>query len=441
MRLPRVGEVATLDVAKIDIDATLKDAVEKMCLDGHLNIIVENNLEYYLISVNDVLRQKIEQKELTTPIRELDLKQIPSVSKDTNIVEAIRTMGCSSEYASVINEDGTLFGIISHLDAASSVDPQTLMSNFCLNDFVNMGRRVRWVKKQMPTIEVLRDILERRSGGAMIVEDGKPVGIFTSRDVMRVVRKNLDISLPISAHMSSPVKTISNRYSISDALKFLKDKEYKRVVVVDEDGALLGMIDKKELLAMTYSRWASLVKEHQNELDELNKMLLDKSREFEHSASRDPLTQLYNRKKFGTLFEIALIDIRAREGVGAVAILDIDHFKKINDTHGHNVGDDVLVEMAEILKASVRSQDIVARWGGEEFVLFLPSVDHMQAKKILEKLIDKIERHSFAGCDAVTASVGVSKLRYEDDLRSAIGRADEALYMAKNGGRNQVVAI
>jgi diguanylate cyclase (GGDEF)-like protein len=131
---------------------------------------------------------------------------------------------------------------------------------------------------------------------------------------------------------------------------------------------------------------------------------------------------------------------RSRHPIGLL-LLDIDHFKAINDSHGHEVGDKVLVEVANVIKAQLRSQDLIARWGGEEFLAILPDTGLEQARASAERVRQALmqQRWSFDGKSvAVTISVGVSEFQEGDELKSAINRADRALYRCKDDGRNRV---
>lgn len=161
-------------------------------------------------------------------------------------------------------------------------------------------------------------------------------------------------------------------------------------------------------------------------------------------ASIDPLTQLYNRRHFTNvakhLFHLA---VRHQEAL-SVVMLDIDNFKFINDTYGHKVGDDVIVLIANILQSKSRESDIVARFGGEEYILLLPKTSHEGAMIIAEKLRSEVES-AFITLESAavvhcTISLGVSEVSivHEKDIEAAIKRADDALYRSKNEGKNRV---
>lgn len=154
----------------------------------------------------------------------------------------------------------------------------------------------------------------------------------------------------------------------------------------------------------------------------------------------DDLTELGNRRRLERDLDAALGAAGARVGF---VMLDIDHFKHFNDSHGHLAGDDVLRDVADILRAAVRSSDVVYRYGGEEFCVLLPDADPDEARAVAERLRAAIEAHAFPGEEdqpggCLTISVGMT-LRHVTDAQSIKRCADDALYEAKRAGRNRVV--
>lgn len=164
-------------------------------------------------------------------------------------------------------------------------------------------------------------------------------------------------------------------------------------------------------------------------------------------AVRDPLTNLYNRHyfdhQFTTLFNTA---VTSKKPIAAIMI-DIDHFKSVNDTHGHDVGDRVIQECARRIRKAVRNKDMACRFGGEEFVVILPDTDMGVAKMVAERIRLDMGQDPVFLTDAnysipITVSVGVSCIDgYEDTPRKLLKRADMALYNAKESGRNRVVSL
>ena len=154
-------------------------------------------------------------------------------------------------------------------------------------------------------------------------------------------------------------------------------------------------------------------------------------------AEIDQVTGVWNRHR-GNDFLLAAMAQADREPV-AVLMVDIDNFKSINDTHGHQSGDDVLIEVARRLTDAVRGNDMVTRWGGEEFVVLLRGCPLEDAVARAEKIRCQIADTAFPGIGTVTVSVGVAQLTPGENLAVSLNRADKALYQAKRSGRNAVV--
>lgn len=149
----------------------------------------------------------------------------------------------------------------------------------------------------------------------------------------------------------------------------------------------------------------------------------------------DTLTRVFNRR--GLLENVKIGTANDKDY--SIIIIDIDHFKKINDTYGHNIGDSVLQELALLIKSQVRSEDVFGRWGGEEFVLLAETTDPELAQKIAEKIRASVESHQFKNVTSVTCSFGVCcPEQHQTPFDSLFEFADKALYRAKNMGRNQV---
>lgn len=167
--------------------------------------------------------------------------------------------------------------------------------------------------------------------------------------------------------------------------------------------------------------------------------LLDiKLHKFRKLATYDNLTKVYNRRTFDTYLNQAIIVAKETKETFTFVILDIDHFKKVNDTYGHLMGDEVLVNLSKVVKRNIRSSDRFGRWGGEEFVLLLDKASAELSKDIIEHLRKKIEKEYFKGVGHITCSFGLTEYIEGDTVDKITKRADEALYEAKEGGRNRV---
>jgi polar amino acid transport system substrate-binding protein len=177
-----------------------------------------------------------------------------------------------------------------------------------------------------------------------------------------------------------------------------------------------------------------LLKEAQKDINKKNKALAK-------LAITDKLTNLYNRRKLEELLQNELHRSQRFSHPFALSIIDIDEFKKVNDTHGHPIGDQVLIEMAKVLSNSLRTTDFVGRYGGEEFMIICPESSIKEVTTLMENIRLKIEQHAFVNIGHKTASFGVTLSQKDDTLDDIIQRADNALYEAKNSGRNKVVLL
>jgi diguanylate cyclase (GGDEF)-like protein len=166
---------------------------------------------------------------------------------------------------------------------------------------------------------------------------------------------------------------------------------------------------------------------------ELNELEKEKQKA-QKQAFQDQLTKLHNRHYLDKLFAKLITN----DNDFALIILDIDHFKNVNDTYGHNIGDEVLIKFAKILQTSLREDDIVGRWGGEEFIIVVFSKDKNILLSIANKIKDNIENALFDSVGKITASLGISTHTKNSTIEDTIKKADIALYMAKESGRNKV---
>ena len=178
---------------------------------------------------------------------------------------------------------------------------------------------------------------------------------------------------------------------------------------------------------------------------DLQNELVETNRRLELLSITDGLTKLYNHRHFQEEVSRAFEESLRYERPLSLAMIDIDFFKKINDAHGHSVGDEVLRRIAAVFRESIRSTDLAARYGGEEFAVMMPETDLDDAMAFAEKvreLIDSAPVETQAGALSVTVSIGVSSVPRTRvaSAKELIVRADEALYRAKRGGRNQVRA-
>ena len=197
--------------------------------------------------------------------------------------------------------------------------------------------------------------------------------------------------------------------------------------------ALVILLLKFVVLKISNSR-----KKANNELANLNEKLYE-------LATQDDMTTLFNRRHFLELTQRELSQQQRTKSMGFVLMIDIDHFKKVNDNYGHAAGDQAIINVANILKDNLRQYDIVGRVGGEEFSMFLPNCERDIATQIAERIRDKVANLSTSYRQTsikLTISIGLTaRQENESNIDSMLHRADKALYQAKNSGRNKVVLL
>ena len=242
----------------------------------------------------------------------------------------------------------------------------------------------------------------------------------------------LDLNLPDSSGLSTMTRlmdTAPNTPII--VLTGLSDESFGIEAVKSgaQDYLIKGDIDGRTLNRSMY---------HSVERKKLEIALKQAKDTFELQARIDFLTGIYNRLMFSELLEAELQRACRYSSDLSLIMFDLDHFKKINDAYGHNMGDHVLKEVAQLVSDNIRAHDIFSRWGGEEFMVLIPKDNQNQAVVLANKLRCLCEAYDFGNGLHVTASFGVTQFRPDDDAESFTARSDEALYLAKSNGRNRI---
>ncbi len=227
--------------------------------------------------------------------------------------------------------------------------------------------------------------------------------------------------------------------AINDAnlYRFLEKPFLNEDIVLTVRAAIRAYLQECDLI-----RQNAELKRMNNELETLvqarTRELQDKNRELEVLSVTDRLTGLYNRRKLDELLDEEVKRSRRHAFDFSVIMMDIDHFKLVNDNFGHATGDAVLADLAQILRQHSRDADALARFGGEEFVIICRHSSPEGCRGMAEKLRNEIAGHGFPKVGRLTASFGVAACRPGDSVASLLARADSALYRAKAGGRNRM---
>jgi len=434
---PTLDMIASRNVLTIGFDASIAEAIETMHRHNHRNVIVTHGSLYYVLTTVDLIAAEPCDADFSRPLSALELRPVPTMRGSDNVINAIAFINKEHEYICVLDDREQLAGIVTNSDIIGSVDPQIMLENTPLSALFEASYRYPEISETAPMPVAIETLRSSRKDCLVVTAPHALSGILTAKDILRYF-KSPDLSAPVSAFMSAPLQTLPADTSITEALAFVRKKHFKRIVVVDPEGGLVGIVSQKDLIAQSYLRWSSLLKEHYHEIKELSRLLEEQNRQLVKLATRDRLTGVHNRHMFEEQYEKECAFAR-RYGVGMhLLIIDIDHFKSINDRFGHIAGDGVLKTFAARIERHARSSDFFARWGGEEFVLLMHHADDADALGIADKLRACIADVPFDAVGPITCSIGLCRVDPDTDLAANLSRADRALYAAKEAGRNRI---
>lgn len=328
---------------------------------------------------------------------------------------------------------------------------------------MNQGGIILCVDDDSTVLSALRSVLSKHFGSEVEVEfaesgaealeivadlraQGKEVGLIISDFMMPGLRGD---ELLVRLHEESPntVKILLTGQSdlsgvkraINDAnlYRFLEKPFINDDIILTIRGAIRSYFQERDLIRQN-EELKRMNAELESTVQARTQELQEKNRELEVLSVTDRLTGLFNRRKLDHILDEELVRSRRYTINFSVILIDIDHFKQVNDRHGHGVGDNVLADMAHIMRECTREADSLARFGGEEFVMVCRHSGLTACVAIAEKLREAIAAHDFPGVGHVTASFGAATCREDDDAVTLLARADIALYQAKAAGRNCV---
>lgn len=440
MFFPTLGLIATTDVISVDIHQSIQDALNKMHQHNHRSIVVVNKTLHYIITTKDIIRLKLSGVAFSTSLAQVALRPLPLIDKDSNIINALNLTNDADEHICVCNKDGSLYGLVTNSDIVASVDPQVILESLQIATIFEKKYGYKSFSPDASMADILEYMKDSLSDCVIIQEGADPVGILTSKDVLKFIGEGHSPDLSVSVVMSSPVEMLNETATIHEGLEYLRNRHFKRIVVTNDEGHVVGIVTQQDLISRTYLKWSQLMQDHFKQFEEITQILQQKNRHLTQLATKDALTEIHNRHMFSELFAQER-SIAKRQGTKlALMMIDLDHFKRVNDTYGHNIGDYVLKNFTSLVVSTIREADLFARWGGEEFVLLLRNVGCEEGYLVGEKIRNLIESEPFDEVGQITCSIGITEVSPEDSLNDAIERADSALYAAKEAGRNCTIA-
>jgi diguanylate cyclase (GGDEF)-like protein len=444
MERRRVLDIATKDVLCVFEDESVKSAIDKMYEKDCRDVVVmsRKSQDFGLLSVNDLIKVRQDESIFNKPISTINYQRTQPLHQDISIKDAFNSLNYTHMPICVVDDTRNLVGIVSYFDILASIDPTMMLEHRQVSEML-VGSAIKHIPQSSSVGNVI-DLMRNLLYDCVVLTEGeKAMGIITTKDVVRFFKEDVDLSEPASKHMVSPLETVGFNTTIKEALDFIQEKQFKRLIVADEEGAILGQVTQDELLARIYFRWVDAMRNNQSRLEEVNTVLEKAALKYKTKCTMDSLTGIANREKLELDMTTEIERIRRYQcELFSVIFFDIDNFKSINDKWGHIVGDAVLKRVVKTVNDTLRATDIFARWGGEEFVVMMPHTSLMSAVTVANKLCDGIAKEYIDEIGGnITCSFGVSVYSGEDNVGVLIAKADEAMYNAKKEGKNRVKVV
>lgn len=355
----------------------------------------ENVQEEYIEKLKNISKRRLKGENF--PQEYNDIKVVTKSGKNKIVRVSTQTIRYKSEYAGL----GTVMDITDIVETKQQLK--------LLGQAVEqMDELVRITDKE-GAITYVNEALVAHTGYMRTELIGEKINIFKSDKHDEKFYKNL-------------WDTISSGNTFRDV--FINKKKDKQLFYEEETITPI-MNDNNEI--QNFVATSHDITERVKMEIELNKL-----------ATIDSLTSIYNRHKISEELDIEIARANRYENEFSIIMLDIDHFKDVNDIYGHDIGDSVLIVLCEVISKLIRESDRFGRWGGEEFIIISPNIDSQSVVQFAHKIKDAISRHIFKDIEQITISAGVTSFHKDDTKESILKRVDKLLYKSKNDGRNKI---
>lgn len=268
-RYPTIFEVATKEVITISAHKSLQDAIEMMQEHNIRDIIVTENGVYKILTTPQLLSFEIQNISSDTALKELELADIFTIAKDATLLDALELIRNETEYLCIVSED-QLLGIVSYTDIIPYLEPELLAQKQLVGEIVNVPELLL-VEETIDLKTLFSKLIETHHTCA-IVQGKERRGIITQKDLLKVLQERENYTKQAYEIMSTPLECVDVTMSVADALAFARSKSFKRVVV-EKGGAIVGVLEQKDLVNTYYSQWYQILKEHEKELKRKNEIL------------------------------------------------------------------------------------------------------------------------------------------------------------------------
>lgn len=297
-----------------------------------------------------------------------------------------------------------------------------------------MNTKPLTTEQGLPLSEAIPLMVENESSCLIIIENNQPIGIITERDVTRLASRILHnpglMDAPVESIMTSKPICVYEDTVFKEALMMSRSHQLRHLPVVNQAYEMVGIVTQDNLVD-SYVRFMAEHDQLETTLENLKLLSLE-----------DPLTGVGNRRAMEVELKHCQAQAERLQNSYTLALLDIDFFKKFNDTYGHQAGDDALRQVAQVAKKALRDADRFFRYGGEEFLILMPATSAEEALICAQRVREEVELlgivNEAAERGVLTVSLGLVST-IAGDWKSMLKKADKALYQAKSKGRNVVV--
>jgi len=248
MSYPKLIDIATKNVITITAKRNVKDAITLMQEHNIRDVIVEDGKGYKIFTSSRLLELQMEAISLETPLEKISLPTLSLLNADAYLLDALALMRENGDYL-CLEASGVLMGIVSYSDIAKSLDPKLLAESQKVEDMLNFSQVLR-IKGDV-TIRELLPLLAKSTHKSAIIETPTQSGIVTQKDIIKVIHDGLSLERSVAEIMSTPLFCIKSSMKIIDALRLSKEKRFKRIVVEDDKGSIVGIISQKDMISHT----------------------------------------------------------------------------------------------------------------------------------------------------------------------------------------------
>ncbi len=437
VEVKKVGKIMNRNVQRITAGSLLRDALAQMAACKISCVFVtEKNIPSGILTERDMTRLIYEKRDMNkTLVDEVMSSPIKTIESDVPLYEAIQAMNKHKiRRLGVTDRDGMLTGLITQSDIVRGMEGRYTES---LREIVR--------EKEEKLQDALRRFREKSVYLDNIMRSSTESAIIAIDIRMTVKYCNPAAEQMLGIRADDIIeKRLQNIYSQNGighnslilAFAAVKRNEEYQFSIQRSSNARSRSLECRVSGIWTHEQILTgyvLILRDVTERRQLEEQLT-------MAATIDKLTGVYNRHTFEDLLARELARAQRHKSALSLIMADIDHFKKINDTCGHQTGDKALKSVADILTQSIRRSDVLGRWGGEEFMILAPETPAINATALAEKLRRNVEACEFPLFNRLTVSMGVTVLQHDDSIESLIARVDAALYDAKHNGRNRVDA-